>query len=118
MNLTELFRHQTDLQTLAAGQALFTEGEQGELMYVLMSGTAEILVHNKLVEAAGPGAILGEMAMIDEKSRSASVIAKTGCTLLPIDRRRFDFMIQQTPNFAIHVMKVMAERLRSTDVML
>ncbi len=118
MNLAELFHHETDLQTLAAGQPLFREGEQGELMYVLMSGTAEIIVNDRVMEMAEAGTILGEMAMIDEGTRSATVIAKTDCRLLPIDRKRFNFMIQQTPNFALNMMRVVANRLRRTDVCL
>jgi CRP/FNR family cyclic AMP-dependent transcriptional regulator len=115
MNLAELFRHETDLQALSAGQVLFQEGDRGDLMYVLMSGTTEIVVNNKVVETAGAGAIFGEMAMIDDGARSATVIAKSDCLLLPIERKRFNFLIQQTPNFALHVMRVMADRLRVTD---
>ena len=116
MKLTELFRHETDLETLGAGQTLFSEGEKGELMYILMSGTAMILVRNKLVETAEAGAIVGEMAMIDDNAtRTATVVAKTDCKLLPIERCRFNFMIQQTPNFALHVMRVIADRLRRAD---
>lgn len=115
MNLAELFRHETELQALPAGQALFKEGEPGDLMYVLMSGTAEISVHQRLVETAEPGAIFGEMAMIDDRTRSATVIAKSDCKLFPIERKRFNFLIQQTPNFALYVMRVMADRLRVTD---
>jgi CRP-like cAMP-binding protein len=115
MNLAELFRHQTDLVALAAGQTLFKEGDHGDLMYVLMSGTAEIVVRNRVVETAEAGAIVGEMAMIDDGGRSATVIAKTDCKWLPIDGKRFNFLVQQTPNFALHVMRVMADRLRRTD---
>ena len=118
MNLAELFRHQTDLLVISAGQALFNEGEQGDLMYVLMSGTAEIVVHGMAVETAEAGAIVGEMAMIDDGARSATLVAKSECRFLPIDRKRFNFLVQQTPNFALHVMKVMAERLRKTDEIL
>ena len=118
MNLAELFRHETDLQALAAGQVLFKESEQGDLMYVLISGTAEITVRGRLVETAEAGAILGEMAMIDDAIRSATVIAKNDCKLLPIDRKRFNFLIQQTPNFALYVMRVIANRLRRTDALL
>jgi CRP-like cAMP-binding protein len=118
MNLAELFRHETDLQTLAAGQTLFKEGEQGDLMYVLISGTAEISVHNRVVETAETGAILGEMAMIDDEVRSATVVAKNECKLMPIERKRFNFLIQQTPNFALYVMRVIADRLRRTNAFL
>lgn len=115
MNLAELFRHETDLKMLSAGQLLFKEGDEGDLMYVLMSGTLDIFVHSSLVETAEAGAIVGEMTMIDENKRSASVIAKTDCTLFPIGKKRFNFLIQETPNFALHVMRVIASRLRRTD---
>lgn len=118
MNLAELFRHETDLESLYAGQTLFNEGEKGHLMYVLMSGTAMIMVRNRLVETAEAGAIVGEMAMIDDAKRTATVIAKTDCKLLPIERQRFNFLIQQTPNFALHVLRVIADRLRKTDAFL
>ena len=118
MNLAELFRHETDLESLYAGQTLFNEGEKGHLMYVLISGTAMIMVRNRLVETAEAGAIVGEMAMIDDAKRTATVIAKTDCKLLPIERQRFNFLIQQTPNFALHVMRVIADRLRKTDAFL
>ncbi|MFH0934989.1 MAG: cyclic nucleotide-binding domain-containing protein [Pseudomonadota bacterium] len=118
MNLAELFRHETDLLALKAGQTLFNEGEHGDLMYVVMSGTVMIVINNKVVEAAEAGAIVGEMAMVDDGARSATVIAKTDSALLPIDRKRFNFLVQQTPNFALHVMRVIADRLRRTDAIL
>jgi CRP-like cAMP-binding protein len=118
MNLAELFRHETNLQAVPAGQTLFKEGDQGDLMYVLVSGTAEITVNNRLVETSEIGTIFGEMAMIDEGARSATVTAKTDCDFFPIERKRFKFLIQETPNFALYVMKVIAYRLRKTDALL
>jgi CRP-like cAMP-binding protein len=118
MNFAELFRHETDLLALPAGHTLFKEGEQGDLMYVLVSGTAEITVNKRLVETSELGTIFGEMAMIDEQTRSATVTAKTDCMFFPVERKRFNFLIQETPNFALYVMRVIAYRLRKTDAML
>ena len=118
MNLAELFHHETEFETLAAGQTLFKEGETGHLMYILMSGTAMIFVRERLVETAEAGAIVGEMAMLDEAVRTATVVAKTDCRFLPIERKRFNFLIQQTPNFALHIMRTIADRLRKTDAIL
>lgn len=115
MNLAQLFRHESDLKVLSAGEVLFRAGEQSNFMYVLMSGTAEIIIHDRVMETAEAGAILGEMAMIDDTAHSATVIAKSDCTLFPVGRHRFDFLIQQTPNFALHVMRVISGRLRKTD---
>ncbi len=116
MNFATLFHHETDLLEIPAGQPLFKEGDDlNDTMYVLMAGNAEITVHGKVVETAQPGAILGEMAMIDQGARSATVMAKSDCRLVVIGRRRFDFLVQQTPHFALGVMRVIANRLRRTD---
>lgn len=119
MNLADLFRHETeDLLSLPAGEALFNLGDPGTVMYVLKTGSVEIRVRGTLVETAESGALLGEMALIDNSPRAANAIAITDCELVPIDMKRFLFLVQQTPNFSIHVMKVMAQRLRSIDALL
>ena len=118
MDLVELFRHQLDVLNLSAGQVLFKEGDQGNFMYVLTSGTAEIIVHNTVVETMAAGDIVGEMAIIDDCERSATVAAKSDCKFLPIERERFNFLVQQKPEFALHVMRVLVQRLRKTDAIL
>ena len=115
MELIDLFRHETGFRSISAGQTIFHAGDSGLVMFVLMEGQADVLVGNKVVESAGPGAILGEMALIDHSPRSATVIARTDCRLLPIDVKRFDTLIQKTPDFARHVMKVMVDRIRSMN---
>ncbi|GBL44402.1 cAMP-binding protein [Sulfuriferula multivorans] len=118
MNLIELFRHETDVAAIPAGQAVFRAGEPGNVMYVLISGTADVMVGDVVVERAEPGALLGEMALVEHAPRTATVTAVRDCVLVPIDAARFHFLVQQTPYFATHVMKVMAERLRKMDLRL
>jgi CRP-like cAMP-binding protein len=115
MDLVNLFRHDTGYQSIAAGQPVFLAGDTGRVMFVMIEGQADVLVGDEVVESAGPGAILGEMALIDHAPRSATVIARTQCRLLPIDVDRFNSLIQKTPDFARHVMKVMADRVRSMN---
>jgi CRP-like cAMP-binding protein len=67
------------------------------------------------VETAGPGAFVGEMALIDRQRRSASAVARTDCKLVRIDEQRFQFMTQQTPFFALEVMRTLVRRLRGMD---
>ena len=62
--------------------------------------------------AAGPGSLIGEMELIDDSPRTANAVAKSPSRLAQIDRRRFHFLVQQTPHFATHVMKILANRLR------
>lgn len=111
----ELFSHNPTMVGVPAGKALFNEGEEGHLMYVLASGTAEVMVHNRVVETLQHGSILGEMGIVSPGPRSASVIAKTDCEFVAVDEKRFQFLVQQTPFFATQVMRVMAERLRALN---
>jgi len=100
---------------LKKGDALFREGERPDCMYVLLEGTADVLVGDRVVESATKGAFFGEMALVDSSPRAANVVATSPCRLAKIDQRRFQFMVQQTPNFATHVMKVLARRLRQMN---
>ena len=110
-----LFRNSTDTREFAAGTTIFREGDAGHEMFVIRNGTVEILVGNHTVATLAEGEIFGEMALIDTKPRSATARARENCTLVPIDERRFTFLIQQTPQFGLHVMRVLAERLRTAD---
>ena len=112
MNPADLFRQDSDTLTLAPGEMLFRTGDVGKEMFVLIDGSADILVGDTVVEVATPGALVGEMAMIEEGPRTASVVAKDPCKLARINSRRFQFLIQQNPFFAIHVMRVLVGRLR------
>ena len=112
MNPAELFRQETNTVQLAPGDFLFQEGEKGDKMYVLLEGEIDIFLGDFVFETAGPGALLGEMALIDDSPRTANAVAKSPSRLAQIDRRRFHFLVQQTPQFATHVMKELADRLR------
>ena len=110
MNPAELFRQETDAVHLAPGDFLFREGDNGNKMYVLLEG--EVRLGSYVVETAVPGALIGEMALIDDSPRTANAVAKAASRLAEIDQRRFHFLIQQHPHFATHVMKTLADRLR------
>ena len=105
----------TAVVTLASGEALFNKGEPGHLMYVVKSGYLQILDGNYVYETVSVGGIVGEMAIVDGSPRSATVRAIQPSTVTPIDERRFLFMVQQTPFFALRVMRVMTERLRAMN---
>ena len=116
---SNLFRHATDFKTVPAGETIFREGQPGDVMYMVTEGEVDVLVHGKVVYSiTGPGGVLGEMALIDTQPRSATAVAKSACKLVPVDQKRFAFLVQQTPYFAIEVMQTMAERLRRMNAAL
>lgn len=112
LNLLGLFEHVKDAETFESGDLIFQEGTPGDIMYVILEGKVDISVHGRTVDIANPGELVGEMALIDSKSRSATAIAKTDCTLAPVDQSRFLFMVQETPMFSLHVMQALVDRLR------
>lgn len=115
MNTLELFRSESEYKEYKAGDLIFEEGEAGENMYIVKEGAVDIKVGEEIFVVAGAGEILGEMALIDSSARSATAVAKTACKLIPVNEKRFAFLVQQTPFFAIHVMKVLVERLRKMN---
>jgi CRP/FNR family transcriptional regulator, cyclic AMP receptor protein len=95
-----------------AGELIFAEGDPADRMYLVSDGSVALSIGDRLVETVGPGGLFGEMAVIDREPRSATAVAETDATLVSIDKRRFWYLVQETPYFAEIVMRVMAQRLR------
>ena len=98
-----------------AGEAIFNAFDMGSEMYVVLEGEVELRIDSRVLETLGPGEPFGEMALIDQAPRTATAIAKTACKLAVIPEKRFLFMVQTTPHFALQIMKVMADRLRKAN---
>ncbi len=118
MDLVAHFSRARNVVDLRAGIVIFSSGEPGTNMFVIMEGTVSIVVGGKVVEIAGPGAIVGEMAILDSMFRSATVIARTNCRVISVDKVQFDILVRESPAFARHVMNVMAGRLRQMNELL
>jgi CRP/FNR family transcriptional regulator, cyclic AMP receptor protein len=110
-----LFGEETDVITLAPGDVLFEKNESGRFMYVVKSGEMQIIDGNYVYETVSAGGILGEMALVDAGPRSPTVRALKQSVVIPLDERRFLFMVSQTPFFALRVMRVMSARLRAMN---
>ena len=117
MDLRHLFENVDNAQAFKAGEIVIAEETAGDVMYVILEGELEVWIGGELVNVIGPGDIVGEMALIDKKARSATALAKTDCRLAPVTEKRFLFMVQQTPFFALHVMRIIVERLRRMAAM-
>lgn len=102
----------TEFRTYEPGEHIFTEGDPGNVMYSVIEGKVEIRTNDKIVYTVDQGEVFGEMALIDDKPRSATAVAKTNCRLAVIDSRRYNFLIQQTPLFITQIMKALTNRLR------
>lgn len=112
MSTLEFLQREPNHVSLVAGDSVFTKGQTGDNMYAVLEGEIELRLGDRLVETLGAGEIFGEMALIDGSVRSTSATARTDAQLAVIDKKRFLFLIQNTPNFALQVMHIMADRLR------
>ena len=118
MDLLEVFQDSDDLIELASGSVLFEEGQEADFMYVIIEGDIQLSLRGKPLTVVGSGAILGEMALLSSDARSATATAVADCRLAPIDEHSFRALIQHTPEFAFHIMQVLADRLRRANMAL
>ena len=114
-NILNWFKDFENPLTFKTGETIFTEGTPGTVMFVVLDGKIDIQTGGNSLDVAGVGDIIGEMALIDASSRSATAIALEDCKLAPVDERQFLYMVEHTPYFSLYVMKVLVERLRRMD---
>jgi CRP-like cAMP-binding protein len=100
------------------GQVLFRQGEEGDAAYVLLSGSAEILVGSSgseiRVAELGPNSILGEIAILCETSRTATVRASAPLEALQIRKDHFLRLLREFPEMTVEIVRVLASRLSQT----
>jgi CRP/FNR family transcriptional regulator, cyclic AMP receptor protein len=115
MKLPNIFEDDTPPLNFTAGQVIFSSGDEGEDMYVVKSGEVELRVGGDTVEVVKEDGFFGEMALIEEGPRTATAVARTDCSLIPINEKRFEFMVHEVPLFALHMLKGLSRRLRNVN---
>lgn len=118
----KLLAFTSDRLRFAPGEAFFRQGDPSDAAFVILDGAADV----RLASAAGEitvaqlerNALLGEMGILCDAPRSATVIASTASTALRIDRRVFFELLAQSPQMSIAIMRELARRLEHTNVQL
>jgi CRP/FNR family transcriptional regulator, cyclic AMP receptor protein len=119
----DLFRHMPgeDLVRVAqiaeevrfeAGEAIITEGEIGDSLYLIVAGKVRVRKADKVIVDLGERESVGEMAILDSEPRSASVDAVGPVTALKIEREDFYDLLQEKSEIALGIIKVLTRRLR------
>jgi len=114
----KLLAFASDRKHYRAGTALCHQGDHGDAAFVILTGTAEILVHSpngdvKVAEVQ-PNSIVGEISILCDTLRTATVRASTDVEALCISKDHFLNLISDTPRIALSVMRVLADRLAKT----
>jgi CRP/FNR family transcriptional regulator, cyclic AMP receptor protein len=110
-----LFDKDQEFESKPAGEVIFRAGDPADRMFAVIAGTVDLVIRDKLVETVEAGGVFGEMALIENQPRNATATVTAAAKLVTIDRKRFLFLVQQNPFFALQLMTVMAGRLRRMD---
>jgi len=106
-------------RTYPAGEVLFRDGEAGTEMYVIQSGRVRICKQvrdiEKTLATLGAGEFFGEMAILNEKPRSATAVVDEDARLLVIDSKTFEAMVTGNTEIALRIIRKLARRLDAAD---
>ena len=81
-------------------------------MYVVRSGAVDVISFGNVLDRIGAGGVFGEMALIDDAPRAAAALASEATEVVVIDKPTFLKLIAEEPEFALQIMKLMADRVR------
>lgn len=112
--LREISRLATEIDA-PAGKALVTEGEPGHEFLVVLEGSATAFARGAAVARFGPGDCFGELALLDNGPRTATVIADTPVRLAVVGQGEFDALLDRVPILARRVLAGLARRVRELD---
>jgi CRP/FNR family cyclic AMP-dependent transcriptional regulator len=112
-----------DLVRLSGGETLFRAGDPGESLYLVRSGEVELSIQDNVgqkitLDTAGPGDFFGEIALLDEESRTATAIALAETELIELDRGDLLLLFSKKPDAALHMLAAMGRMTRKADALL
>jgi len=102
-------------ESYVAGETVFADGSPGHCLYLVRSGMLEVRKNQRMLTRLGPGAYVGEMALIDDAPRSASVVVTEDCTLLRLDRAAFEDLTEDYPAMLRELCRLLAANLREAN---
>ena len=114
-------KHLREVSSLAtqikgeAGKVLTREGEQGNEFIIVLDGEVEVREGDQVIATRGAGDYIGEIALLDNRPRTATVVATTPVTLEVIGRREFKTLLNDVPEINEQVLATMAQRLAEHD---
>jgi CRP/FNR family cyclic AMP-dependent transcriptional regulator len=105
----------SDEVSVPAGSVILEQGSEGHEAYVVLSGTVVIRRNGRKVATLGPGAILGELSLLDHGQRTATATCETDCDLLVLTQGTFMSVVMEVPQLAHKLLATMVSRIRDLD---
>jgi len=98
-----------------ADQIIVTQGTPGQAFYLILSGRVEIIRDGQSLGSFGPGDFFGEMSLLDQAPRSATIKASEPTTCLMLSSWDFKALLEAHPSIAVKLLEVLSRRLRVAD---
>jgi CRP-like cAMP-binding protein len=108
-------RASLDSVSVPAGKELVEEGRVGQEFFIIVDGQATVSRNGRKVASLGPGSHFGELALLDRRPRSASVVSDTAMDMLVLSQRQFNGLLESVPSIARKMLSALASRLREAD---
>ncbi len=100
---------------MTEGTLIVDQGQTGREAFVVVDGEVIIKRNGRKIASVGPGAVVGELSLLDHGPRTATAVCATDCTLLVIDQRRFLGVIDSVPAISHKLLATLAARIRELD---
>jgi CRP/FNR family transcriptional regulator, cyclic AMP receptor protein len=104
-----------DEVTMTSGTVLVEQGQLGREAYVVLDGRLSVKRGGRKILAIGPGAVVGELALLDHGPRTATVVCESDCDLFVIDQRHFRGVLEHSPGIAMKLLATLAGNIRTLD---
>lgn len=102
-------------RTFEPGTSIVSEGEPGQGFYLIVSGRARVQRGDRIIRTLEPGDYFGELALLRNQPRSATVVAADRTTCLALTRWDFKGLLEATPTIAVHLLETISARLDDAD---
>ena len=108
-------RSSLDAVSVPAGKVLVEEGRIGQEFFIIVDGRAAVTRNGRKVATLEGGSHFGELALLDRRPRSASVVSETDMDVLVMSQRQFNGLLESVPTIARKLLSALAIRLREAD---
>ena len=115
MNIPELFRNWKHTEEYPAETVIFSKGDSADVLYVVLSGEVRLTLNGSFLSVENGGAVIGETALLESAIRNCTATAVSPVKLARLDRAALRELSISNSEFSLHVMSVLANRLRAVD---
>jgi CRP-like cAMP-binding protein len=115
MEFLKKFHNWKDVEVHPAETVIYPEGKPADHLYVILSGEVALSLHGNALEVEKQGGLIGEMALFESATRSATATALTEVRLARLDRDQLAGMMNESTEFSLQLMTVLANRLRAVN---